>query len=217
MDNERAQCADHAHESHSRNIRTLLADLRFRMFYGAPALIIVLATSQQRQGREDACLAAQTLMLDARECQLGTCWIGLACPWLDSSIAKSELGIPGDYTVVAPITLGFPTNWPAAPGRRPPQIHWADAEPEVAAARQRSRAMSRPKVARPLSGEEQAELFEAFGACDADGNGRMDFLEFSRLLEGLGSEEPALQHRRQFEAIDSDQDGCIVRHEFPRW
>jgi nitroreductase len=64
------------------NIRTLLADLQFRIFYGAPALIIVLATSQQRQAREDACLAAQTLMLDARECQLGTCWIGLACSWL---------------------------------------------------------------------------------------------------------------------------------------
>lgn len=199
----------------TERLTAMLEDAQFRMFYGAPALVIVLATSEKRQAREDACLAAQTLMLAAREHQLGTCWIGLAQPWLESSEAREELGIPAGHAVVAPLILGYPTSWPLSPGRRPPEIHWVEAGPDRGP--KRTRPLPRPSVSRPLSAGEQEELFEAFGACDADGNGRIGFLEFSELLRELGSEEVEAQHLRQFEAIDTDRDGHIDRHEFLRW
>jgi nitroreductase len=94
------------------------------MFYHAPALVMVLAKSDDAQAREDCCLAAQTLMLAARDAALGTCWVGFSRPWLNLPEIKSELGIGSACHVVAPIVLGYPTSWPESHGRRPPEIHW---------------------------------------------------------------------------------------------
>jgi nitroreductase len=99
---------------------------KFSMFYHAPALVLVLATSEAEQSREDCCLAAQTLMLAARNQNLGTCWIGLARPWLNLPETKAELGIPQPCHVVAPIVVGHPAEWPEPHGRRAPEIYWID-------------------------------------------------------------------------------------------
>ncbi len=104
--------------------RDILHDPRFSMFYHAPALVLVLARSGDEQAREDCCLAAQTLMLAARDAGLGTCWIGFGRPWLDLPETKEELGIPKDYHVVAPIVMGYPTAWPEPHGRNAAEIHW---------------------------------------------------------------------------------------------
>lgn len=108
--------------------RAIVGDPAFSMFYHAPVLIIVLAKSDTPQAREDCCLAAQTLMLAARDAGLGTCWIGFSRPWLNLPEVKSELGIAPEYHVVAPIVLGYPTAWPESHGRNRPQIHWIGAE-----------------------------------------------------------------------------------------
>lgn len=100
------------------------ADPNFSLFYHAPALVLVLAKSSARQAIEDCCLAAQNLMLAARDRELGTCWIGFALPWLNLPEIKAELGLPDQYQVVAPIVLGYPTAWPESHGRKPPEIHW---------------------------------------------------------------------------------------------
>ena len=104
--------------------RNFLSDPQLNIFYHAPVLLIVLAKSGEQQAREDCCLAAQTLMLAAREAGLGSCWIGLGRPWLDLPATKSELGIPRDYHVVAPIVLGYPAAWPEPHGRQAPEVHW---------------------------------------------------------------------------------------------
>jgi nitroreductase len=104
----------------------LLSDPNFSIFYHAPALVLVLARSDEGQAKEDCCLAAQIFMLAAREAGLGTCWIGLGRPWLDLAETKIELGLPRDYHVVAPIVLGFPRAWPPLHERNPPEIHWVD-------------------------------------------------------------------------------------------
>jgi nitroreductase len=101
-----------------------LANEQFSIFYHAPALVVVLATSDSEQAKEDCCLAAQNLMLAARDIGLGTCWIGLGRPWLDLSETKKSLGIPADRFVVAPIVLGYPTKWPESHGRNPRTIYW---------------------------------------------------------------------------------------------
>jgi nitroreductase len=104
--------------------RQILNDPAFSMFYHAPALLMVLAKSDAEQAREDCCLAAQTLMLAARDAGLGTCWIGFSRPWLNLPEIKRELGIVASYHVVAPIVLGHPASWPESHGRNRPEIHW---------------------------------------------------------------------------------------------
>lgn len=71
--------------------------------------------------------------------------------------------------------------------------------------------------ARFLSGDELQDLAEQFDECDADGDGRIDFSEFSQLLEKLGSELAPGRRRAQFDEIDLDRNGAIVRGEFMQW
>lgn len=103
------------------------SDPNFSLFYHAPALVLVLAKSSDPQAVEDCCLAAQNLMLAARDHQLGTCWIGFARPWLNLPETKAELGLPKEYEVVAPIVLGYPKSWPEWQGRKPAEVHWIPA------------------------------------------------------------------------------------------
>jgi nitroreductase len=102
----------------------MLENPDFSLFYHAPALVLVLAKSSEAQADEDCCLAAQSLMLAARDRDLGTCWIGFARPWLNLPETKAELGIPPEYQVVAPIVLGHPVAWPESHGRKPAEILW---------------------------------------------------------------------------------------------
>jgi len=74
-----------------------------------------------------------------------------------------------------------------------------------------------PTVRRPLSSDDLADLDEQFDECDVDGDQRIDFIEFSQLLENLGWEVPPPQRRGQFDAIDVDRDGAIDRLEFMEW
>jgi nitroreductase len=104
--------------------RDHLADPAFDIFYGAPVLIIVCATSAAPGASEDCALAAQTLMLAAHASGLGTCWIGFARLWLNEAEAKEELGLPATYAPVAPIILGFPRGTPIVHPRRDPEIIW---------------------------------------------------------------------------------------------
>jgi nitroreductase len=116
-----------AHQSElgfSENAEEILGQPNFAIFYHAPALVIVLATSPGTQSSEDCCLAAQNLMLTARDQGIGSCWIGFARPWLDLASTKKELGIPAAYHVVAPIILGYPTSWPEPHGRKAAEVHW---------------------------------------------------------------------------------------------
>ena len=104
-------------------------DPDFTLFYHAPALVLVLAKSAQAQAVQDCCLAAENLMLSARDCGLGTCWIGFARPWLNLPETKAELGLPDQYEVVAPIVLGHPVAWPESHGRKPAEIYWVRPAP----------------------------------------------------------------------------------------
>ena len=104
--------------------REILERPGFSMFYHAPALVIVMAQSPAAQAAEDCCLAAENLMLAARDEGIGSCWIGFARPWLNLPATKKELALPEGYRVVAPIILGIPKAWPEPHGRKPAEIHW---------------------------------------------------------------------------------------------
>ena len=111
-------------ESASPKIRAMLSDPDFNIFYGAPVLVVICATSARSQAAEDCCLAAQNLMLAAHAEGVATCPIGLARPWLDLSATKAALGIPQDWNPVFPVILGRAREHPASPGRRAPVLMW---------------------------------------------------------------------------------------------
>jgi len=116
--------ANFGQTSFTPELRKMLEDPDFTMFYHAPALVMVLAKSSDTQAAEDCCLAAENMMLAARDEGLGTCWIGLARPWLDLPLTKAELNLSSQFRVVAPIVLGHPKAWPESHGRSPGEIYW---------------------------------------------------------------------------------------------
>ena len=105
-------------------LRTMLEDPNLAIFYHAPALVMVIARTAETQAAEDCCLVAENFMLAARDEALGTCWIGLARPWLNLAATKAELSLPNEYRVIAPIVLGHPKFWPESVGRNPAEIYW---------------------------------------------------------------------------------------------
>jgi len=111
--------------------RDELSDSAFELFYGAPALIVVCAKGAGSAGivqpNEDCCLAAQDLMLAAVAQGLGSCWVGFSRPWLNQPAAKKALGVPTDWSPVAPLAIGYPAETPAPPGRHAPEIVWQPA------------------------------------------------------------------------------------------
>jgi nitroreductase len=109
-------------------LRAMLTSPDFSIFYNAPVLVVICATTEDEMARKDCCLAAQNLMLAAHAQGLGSCWIGFAEPWLATAVGKSRLGVPSDFTPVAPLIVGYPKAAPPAPERRAPDIRYVAAK-----------------------------------------------------------------------------------------
>jgi nitroreductase len=104
--------------------RSILADPDYHIFYHAPALILISASSPGPWIVEDCALAAANLMLAAYADELGSCWIGFAQGYLNTPEGKRSLGIPANWVPVAPIILGYARVPAAATTRREPEIRW---------------------------------------------------------------------------------------------
>jgi nitroreductase len=102
-----------------------LDDPAFKVFWNAPALIIVCAANEQPETDWDAVRAAQNLMIAAHARGLGACWVGSPMTWLRSAEGAAAVGVPDGFAPVAPMLVGYPA---AAPPPRPveaPHIVWA--------------------------------------------------------------------------------------------
>jgi nitroreductase len=108
----------------SDRYRTQLSDPNFQIFYHAPALILISGTMQRPWVAEDCALAAENLMLAAYGVGLGTCWIGFAQSFLNTSEGKDALGLPNTWVPVAPIIVGHPKSEIAPVSRKEPEIRW---------------------------------------------------------------------------------------------
>jgi nitroreductase len=107
-----------------RELRAMLENPQFDIFYDAPMLVVICAKTDDPMAREDCCLAGQTLMLSAYAHGLGTCRIGFADAWLATPQARAELGVAEPGRAVAAIILGRARTAPPSPGRKPPEIAW---------------------------------------------------------------------------------------------
>lgn len=104
--------------------RDELAQPEFKLFYDAPALIVVYATRPDIDADLGCAMAAYNLMLAAHTMGLGSCWVSQARPWLASAAGHAAMGVPRDWRVVAPIVVGAPVAAPLSPGRFKPRTHW---------------------------------------------------------------------------------------------
>ena len=91
-----------------------------RMFYGAPAVIVVGCKTQATLPKEDALLASQNILLAAHSMGLGSCLIGMAVePMKRDPKLQNAIGVPHDEKVYTVIALGYPAeNYQMQAGRK---------------------------------------------------------------------------------------------------
>ena len=65
--------------------------------------------------------------------------------------------------------------------------------------------------------EREEEIRSYFEACDANGDGTIQYAEFETLLHNLGADMGPDESRIGFREVDTDQDGCIDFKEFVSW
>ena len=94
----------------------------FNIFYDAGTLIAICARPASDFVVADCWLAAENLMLAACALGLGTCVIGSAVAALNTPEGKEDLGVPADYTVIAPIVIGVPRDRGTPTARKAPNI-----------------------------------------------------------------------------------------------
>jgi len=94
----------------------------FNIFYDAGTLILICGKTAAPFYTADCWLSAQNLMLAACAMGLGTCVIGSALPAFNLPEVRIELNIPDEFSVVAPIILGYPNKEIAPIFRKAPHI-----------------------------------------------------------------------------------------------
>lgn len=90
-------------------------------FYGAPAVLVVLADRMLPTAVYDGSLVMGNLMLAAHALGLGSCWIHRAKEEFESEEGKailSALGIEGDWDGIGHCVVGYPADPPKAPAAR---------------------------------------------------------------------------------------------------
>lgn len=90
-------------------------------FYGAPAVLVVLAPKDVPTYVYDGSLVMGDLMLAAHALGLGSCWIHRAKQEFESDEGKAilaELGIEGDYEGIGHCVVGYPAKELPAPKPR---------------------------------------------------------------------------------------------------
>lgn len=86
-------------------------------FYGAPAILVVLAKKDAPTHVYDGSLVLGTMMLAAHSLGLSTCWIHRAKEEFESAEGKEilkELGIEGDYEGIGHLALGYSDGEPSS-------------------------------------------------------------------------------------------------------
>ena len=82
----------------------------FDPFYGAPAMLIVLARKDWPTGIYDGSLVMGNLMLAAHDLGIGSCWIHRAKEEFETEWGKEllkSLGISGEYVGIGHCSLGY--------------------------------------------------------------------------------------------------------------
>ena len=92
-------------------------------FYGAPAVLVVLADKAVATEVYDGSLMLGNMMTAAYELGLGTCWIHRAKQVFETERGKEilkEAGLEGDYEGIGNLIIGYPDGELPSPAPRKP-------------------------------------------------------------------------------------------------
>lgn len=102
----------------------------FDPFYGAPAILVVLAAKDCPTGIYDGSLVMGNMMLAAHALGLGSIWIHRAKEEFEREDYKSllaQLGISGEWVGVGHCAVGYPEGEiPKAAPRKDGRVFWAE-------------------------------------------------------------------------------------------
>lgn len=114
--------AKHSGSERSSHMLDIVDNPDFNIFYDAGTLILICGKAAAPFYTADCWLAAENMMLAACAMGLGTCVIGSALPALSLPEVCLELSIPDEFSVVAPIILGYANEEIAPVARKSPLI-----------------------------------------------------------------------------------------------
>lgn len=86
-----------------------MSNPQMHLFYGAPVLILIFASSAG-MADHDCALAAENMMLAAQSLGIGSCWIGLAIGLGNDAEFLKKVGVPEGHKLVAPLIFGYPAK-----------------------------------------------------------------------------------------------------------
>ena len=99
-------------------------------FYGAPAVLVVLADRSCRTHVYDGSLVMGNLMLAAHDAGLGSCWIHCAREVFDTDEGREilrGLGIEGDYEGIGHCVIGYVNGeYPKTSPRRENRVFYVE-------------------------------------------------------------------------------------------
>ena len=99
-------------------------------FYGAPAILIVLAEKDWRNRVYDGSLVMGNMMLAAHSLGLGSIWIHRAKEEFEMPEYQQllkELGVEGEWEGIGHCAVGYiDGEMPKAAGRKPNRVFWAE-------------------------------------------------------------------------------------------
>ncbi len=112
------------------NAEIMGAPADFDPFYGAPVVLVVLASKERNTRVYDGSLVMGNLMLAAHSLGVGSCWIHRAKETFEREDGKAllkRLGVEGEYEGVGNCILGYPEGEiPAAKPRKENWVYYAD-------------------------------------------------------------------------------------------
>lgn len=79
----------------------------FSIFYHAPCVIIVFGKKESFSYENDCSMAAQNIMLTACSMNIGSCWVGMMKVLDKDEWFRKKFQIPDNYSIVAPLALGY--------------------------------------------------------------------------------------------------------------
>jgi len=116
------EAAQRAHLDRGGHALDVFTSPEFNVFYDASTLIVICAKPAGPFVVADCWLAAANLMLAASAMGLGTCVIGSAVPALNTRDVKADIGIPAEFSAIAPIIAGVPRGVTPPTTRKAPHV-----------------------------------------------------------------------------------------------
>lgn len=98
-------------------------------FYGAPVVLVVLASASAPTRVYDGSATIENMLLAAHSLGLGGHWIHRAKEEFEEPRYKellARLGVQGDYEGIGHVVIGYPDAEKAKPARKGGRVFWAE-------------------------------------------------------------------------------------------